>query len=128
MAGEVQRWFDGLPEPWGERAQRIRELVLDAAPGVEERWMFKSAPFYIHHGWLIYLALQRGQLVVGFCNGVHMLDPEGLFANTDHKQIRHYLPPAPPARFNEAAFRRLLDEAVQVNAELARQRKARRRK
>lgn len=128
MAGEVQRWFDGLPDAWAGRAQRIRELILDAAPGMEERWMYKSAPFYIHHGWLIYLTLQRGQLVVGFCNGVHMPDPEGLFAMTEHKQIRHYLPPAPPARFNEAAFRRLVSTAVAVNDELARQRRTRRRK
>ena len=128
MAGEVQRWFDRVPEPWAERAQRLRELVLDAAPGMDERWMFKSAPFYLRHGWLVYFALQQGRLVVGFCNGVHMLDPEGLFASTDHKLIRHYLPPEPPARLNEAAFQRLVMEAVALNEELAAQRKLRRPK
>ncbi|HMC98152.1 MAG TPA: hypothetical protein VKG92_10885 [Flavobacteriales bacterium] len=59
------------------------------------------------------------RLVIGFCNGVHMSDPEGLFALTNHKQIRHFLPPKPPARMNEGAFRRLVDEAVRTNEAIA---------
>lgn len=128
MAAEVQRWFDRLPEHWQERAQRIRELLLDAAPGVEEKWMFKSTPFYLHHGWMCYVNFTKDQLIVGFCNGVHMLDPQGLFALTDHKQIRHYLPSAPTDRLNEAAFRRLLVEAVLVNEAIAAERNIKRRK
>jgi hypothetical protein len=128
MATEVQRWFDRLPQHWQERAQRIRELLLDAAPGIEEKWLFKSTPFYLHHGWMCYLNFKQDQLIVGFCNGVHMLDPQGLFALTDHKLIRHYMPAAPPVRLNEAAFRRLLEEAVLVNEAIAAERKAKRRK
>lgn len=132
MAKEVEAWFDSLPVEWRERAHRIRELILEAAFGMEEKWMFKSAPFYLHNGWLIYLSLQKKGLVVGFCNGVHMSDPERLFARTDHTLIRHYLPPPPPARLNEGALRRLIDEAVKVNAaiveERQRNKQARRRK
>lgn len=127
MAAEVQRWFDGLPELWQERSQRTRELLLEAAPGIEEKWMFKSTPFYLHHGWFCYLNFTDDQLIVGFCNGAHMLDPQGLFALTDHKQIRHYLPPAQTDGLNEAALRRLREEAVLVNGAIAAERVAKRR-
>lgn len=131
-SGAIERWFESVPPVWLERAQRLRELILESAPGMEERWMFKSAPFIIHNGWLCCFALQRAKgkigeerLVIGFCNGVQMSDPEGLFALTDHKQIRHFLPPKPPARMNESAFRRLIDEAVRTNDTIAEKRKTR---
>jgi hypothetical protein len=127
MTREVEAWFEKLPQEWHEVAQRVRELILGAAPSMEEKWMFKSAPFYLHHGWLIYLALQKGRLIVGFCNGVHMADPEGLFARTQHAQIRHYQPPKELRRSDEHALRRLLDEAVKVNEAIAEQRAMRRR-
>lgn len=128
MAGEVQRWFDRLPEHWQERAQLLRDLVLDAAHGMAEKWMFKSAPFYLHHGWMCYFSFKDDQLIIGFCQGVHMLDEEALFALTPHKQIRHYLPPRPPARLNEGAFRRTLVEAVHINKMLAEERTAKRKR
>ncbi len=127
MATEVQRWFDRLPEHWQDRAQRIRELLLDAASGMEEKWLFKSTPFYLHHGWMCYLNFKDDKLIVGFCNGVRMVDPQGLFALTEHAQIRHYVPPAPPAPWNEDAIGCLLDEAVMTNEAMAGERKAKRR-
>src|SRR5262245_49880700 len=127
MAGEVQRWFDALPEHWQERAQRIRELMLDV-PGMEEKWMFKSSPFYLHNGWLTFFWLKNDQLIIGFCAGARMLAGQALFAPTDHKVIRHYLPPRPPARLNENDLRRLIDEAVELNAAIADERAMKRKK
>jgi hypothetical protein len=126
MARDVEAWFEKLPDQWRDRAQRIRELILEAAPGMKEEWMFESAIFYKHHGWLIYLAMQKVGLVVGFCNGVHMTDPEGLFARTEHTQVRHYLPP-PTGRLSETALRHLIDEALRVNAAIAEERRMRKK-
>jgi hypothetical protein len=126
MAGEVNDWYERLPERWHDRAHRIRELILEAAPGVEEKWVFENSPFYVHHGWLIYLALQKVGLVVGFCNGVHMTDAEGLFARTAHTQVRHFLPPPSGERMNEGSLRRLIDEAVRVNEAIAEEKRMKR--
>ena len=114
MAAELEGWFAKLPEAWQERAQRIRELILEAAPGMQEKWMFKSTPVYIHHGWLL-----------GFCAGARMGDPDGLLVG-DQLVVRHFLPSVPPARKNEAALRRLLDEAVRLNEAIAAERSIRR--
>lgn len=130
-AAKLEAWFERLPEAWRPRAQRVRELLLEAAPGMEEKWMFKSTPFYLHCGWMCYFSFGTdkkkhppgGQLILGFCAGVHMGDPERLFATTEHTLIQHYLVPQPGQRMNEAALRRLLDEAVRVNEVIAEERR-----
>lgn len=121
MALPVEGWFEALPDQWRDRAQRIRELIMEASPSMREGWRY-GTPFYDHHRWLCYLSLQKGQLVLGFVQGMHLGDPEGVLERTDHKLIRHYRPPPPPARMNEGALRRLIDEAVMMNEELARAR------
>lgn len=105
----------------------MRELILEAAPGMEEKWMFKSSQFYLHHGWLCYFSFKKDQLIIGFIQGKHMADPQGLFALTDHKQIRHYLPPEPATHLDERAFQRLIEEAVEVNVVVAVEKATRRR-
>lgn len=130
-AVKLEAWFERLPEAWQPRAQRVRELLLEAAPGMEEKWMFKSTPFYLHCGWMCYFSFStdrkkhgpEGQLILGFCAGVHMSDPGKAFAITKHTLIQHYLVPWPDQRMNEAALRRLLEEAVRVNEVIAEERR-----
>jgi len=116
MSAKVQAWFDALPEQWQDHAQRIRELLLDASPVMKEEWKY-ATPFYSNGRWMCYLSFQKKGLVLGFVDGVHLLDAEGLFATTDHKQIRHFLPQQAPARMNERALQRLITEAVAYNVE-----------
>lgn len=117
-SGRTEAWFESLPDLWQQRALRIRELILDASPAMSERIRYGS-PFYDHRSWLAYLSLQKGCLVLGFIQGKHLIDPDGLLERTDHRLIRHYLPPHPPTRMDEQALRRLIAEAVLVNEELA---------
>jgi hypothetical protein len=130
-AQRIEAWFGKLPEDWQPRAQRVRELLLEAAPGMQEKWVFESTPFYLHCGWMCYLGFSTDkkkypsgpQLILGFCAGVHMSDHERLFAPTKHTLIQHYLVPFPDERLNEAALRRLLSEAVRVNEAIAEERR-----
>ncbi len=127
MSAAVQGWFDVLPEPWQAPAQRIRELLLEASPVMREEWKYRT-PFYSHRRWMCYLSLQKAGLVLGFVQGRNMLDPDGLFAPTDHTQIRHYLPPPAPAPLPEAALRRLIHEAIALNEVLAQEQLAKARR
>lgn len=121
MSGKIQTWFDALPEEWHTPAQRLCELLMEAAPNMKEEWKY-STPFYGNGRWMCYLSLQKGQLVLGFIEGVHLVDPDGLFARTDHKLIQHYLPPT-SGQLPEAALRRLITEAVVYNMEVLSRRK-----
>ncbi|MBK9275459.1 MAG: DUF1801 domain-containing protein [Flavobacteriales bacterium] len=125
----IQGWFEGLPAPWREQALRLRDLLLEASPQMAETWKY-GIPFYEHRRWMCYLSLQKKGLVLGFVEGVHLGDPEGLFAPTDHAQIRHYLPPPAPAPLPEGALRRLIQQAVDLNERLVHEKlgKARRKR
>lgn len=127
MVAPVESWYEALPDQWRDGAQRIRELIMEASPGMRETWRY-GIPFYDHRRWMCYVSLQKGELVLGFVQGVHLGDPEGLLERTDHKLIRHYRPAPLPVRMDEGALRRLINQAVMVNEEFATTRpKSRRR-
>ena len=89
-------------------------LLLDAAPGMREESKY-GMPFYSRKRWMCYLALQRGRLILGFLQGSFLVDPEGSLAETDHKLVRHYPVPRPPAPFDTEALARLVFEAAELN-------------
>ena len=120
MSAVIEGWFEELPEQWRQPAQRIRELLMEASQVMREEWKYRT-PFYSHRLWMCYLSLQKTGLVLGFVQGRNMLDPDGLFAPTEHAQIQHYLPPPSPTPLPEAALRRLIQEAIALNEEIARE-------
>jgi len=120
MSAPVEAWFEELPEEWQGPAQRIRELLLEASPVMREEWKYRT-PFYSHRGWMCYLSLQKVGLVLGFVQGRNMIDADGLFAPIEHSQIQHFLPPKPPTALPENALRRLIQEAIALNEEIAQQ-------
>lgn len=120
MSAAIEGWFEELPEEWQAPARRIRELLLQASPLMREEWKYRT-PFYSHRLWMCYLSLQKNGLVLGFVQGRNMLDPDGLFAPTEHSQIQHFLPSPSPAPLPETALRRLIQEAIALNEEIARE-------
>ena len=78
MSAKVQAWFDALPEERQDRAERVRELLMDASPTMTEEWKY-NIPFFCNEQ-MCYLSLQKSGLVVGSVDGVHLLDVDGLFA------------------------------------------------
>lgn len=114
MEPRADAWYEELPPHWQPRAQRIRALLLEASPMMRERVRYRI-PFFDHRAWLAYLSLQKGRLILAFLQGRSLADAEGLLARTPHKLIRQFMVPEPPEPMNEAALRRLINEAVLVN-------------
>ena len=102
-------------------------MLLEASPLIRENWKYHT-PFHDHRIWFCYLSLQKSGLILGFVQGIHPLDPQGLLEHTDHEQIRHYRIPADGERFNGPALGRLIGEAISVNDELVAQRQRVRRR
>lgn len=64
----VEEYLDSLP---GERkiiGEKIRELILESVPGIQEKLSFKI-PFYHYFGMFMYLNNTPGGIDVGFCRG-----------------------------------------------------------
>ncbi|QHL87260.1 hypothetical protein GU926_07375 [Nibribacter ruber] len=92
----------------------MRQFVLQAAPQVEERFIYKC-PFYYYLGQMCYMSTTKtGSVYLGFVKGLHLSNDQGLFAEADTKQIRKvFFRPGLP--FPEAALRELLQEAILYN-------------
>jgi hypothetical protein len=114
MSTALDAWFESLPGGWQGRALRIRHLLLDTAPDMREESKY-GIPFYSRKRWMCYLSIQQGALVLGFIQGAFLVDPEDLFADTEHKLIRHYRVPPPEAPMDEEALQRLIVEAAELN-------------
>jgi hypothetical protein len=94
--------------------QRLRHCILQAAPQVEERFIYKC-PFYYYLGQMCYMSTtKKGAVYLGFVKGMHLSNDQGLFAEPDTKQIRKvFFNLGQP--FPEDGLRELLQEAILYN-------------
>lgn len=67
----------------------LRELILDAAPMVEESLKF-GIPFYTLHGFLAFITIKKDKIIVGLCDGVSLVDEEKKLSAQYNKQVRHF--------------------------------------
>jgi len=84
---------DHLVESWTEEQQTIvevlRGIILDASPTSSESVKF-NIPFYVMNGFLFYISPQKkGGVLLAFCLGRHMDDPQAVFIGHDRKEVRH---------------------------------------
>jgi hypothetical protein len=92
--------------------QQLRQLILEAAPQVEEAIKWKI-PFYCCQGLLCYLNPQPEGVVLGFCRGAQLSNDQGLLTG-EGKEVRLlFLPSGSPLPLPE--IRQLLQEAILLN-------------
>ena len=96
-----------------ELAERLRELIHEAAPEAEERvqkgWGTIS---YIHDGIFCYIQPQRKWVNFGFYRGVELSDPDGLLEGAG-KALRH-IKVKKPEDIKVDAFKALVGEAFRI--------------
>lgn len=97
--------------------QRLRSLILDSAPHVEEsiKW---NIPFYSAHGLLCYLNPQPTGIALGFCRGALLSNLGGLLQGSG-KEVRLLLCSS-VTDVREKNIRELLQEALLLNQSLRR--------
>jgi uncharacterized protein len=65
---QVDAYIESLPQPQQAFAQKLRETLFEAVPGIEERFSFK-VPFYHYYGMFCYLHADKQGLHFCFCRG-----------------------------------------------------------
>jgi hypothetical protein len=64
----IEGFIDALPQPEKAIAQKLRDLLFELVPGIEERFSFKL-PFYHYYGMFCYLHYDKRGLNLCFCRG-----------------------------------------------------------
>jgi hypothetical protein len=72
-SGKVDEYIDALPEEQQRLAHKIRKLLFEAVPQIEERFSFRL-PFYHYYGMFCYLHVAKGCVNLCICRGRDLLE------------------------------------------------------
>jgi hypothetical protein len=100
----------------GETLARIRQLIHDADPDIEEGWKWRGVPTWEHDGIVCTGESYKEVVKLTFAKGAALKDPKKLFNSSLEGNVRRAIDIRQGEKFNEAAFQQLIREAVSANS------------
>jgi hypothetical protein len=109
-------------EDWrGETLARVRELIHDADPGIEEEWKWQKpsspgTPVWSHDGGVCTGESYKQIVKLTFFRGASLQDPRKLFNSSLEGNTRRAIDIREGETLDETAFKKLIRSAVAANA------------
>jgi len=111
---QITRQIEDLPDWRGKVLARLRNLVLEAAPGITEEWKWGTA-VWAHNGLVCSAGVFKDHVKLNFFKGASLADPKKLFnAGLDAKSTRA-IDFAQGDTLNAPALKNLVRAAVALN-------------
>src|ERR1700690_690275 len=116
----------------GETLARLRQLIRDADPKVEEEWKWvkptnPGVPVWSHDGGVCTGEVYKEVVKLTFFRGASIKDPKKLFNSSLEGNVRRAIDVREGEKINAAAFQQLIRDAVAANAEALALRKAKKK-
>jgi hypothetical protein len=104
----------------GETLARVRRLIHEADPGIEEEWKWAKAtspgsPVWSHDGIVCTGESYKAVVKLTFMRGASLPDPHGLFNASLEGKARRAIDLREDDELDEAAFKELIRAAVAAN-------------
>jgi hypothetical protein len=104
----------------GETLARLRQLILDADPEMEEEWKWvkptsPGVPVWSHDGGVCTGEVYKQVVKLTFFRGASVKDPKKLFNSSLEGNVRRAIDIREGEKVNEAAFKELILAAVEAN-------------
>lgn len=104
----------------GETLSRVRELIKEADPEVQEEWKWVKAtspgtPVWSDNGGICTGETYKSVVKLTFFKGASLKDPSGLFNSSLEGKVRRAIDIREHDKINEAALKKLVREAVALN-------------
>jgi hypothetical protein len=117
----------------GETLSRLRQLIHDADPHVQEEWKWvkptnPGVPVWSHDGGICTGEVYKEVVKLTFFQGAAVKDPKKLFNSSLEGNVRRAIDFRDGEKINETAFKQLIREAVKVNTKIVVDRAARKKK
>ena len=112
----IDRRIAELGDWRGETLARVRRLIHEAVPGVEETWKWRGVPVWEKHGILTTGETYKDKVKLTFARGASLEDPKKLFNSSLEGNARRALDLFEGDALDEAAFKALVREAAAANA------------
>ena len=111
----IDQRIEELGDWRGETLARLRALIKEAEPGVVEEWKWRGVPTWYHEGMLCTGESYKAAVKVTFAKGASLEDPSGLFNSSLEGNVRRAIDFHEGDAIDEAAFKALIREAVDLN-------------
>ena len=105
----------------GKMLARVRRIIKEADPEIVEEWKWMGTPVWSHAGIVCTGETYKSVVKMTFAKGASLNDPSGLFNSSLEGNVRRAIDIREEDRIDEAALKKLIQEAVTLN--LARKRK-----
>src|SRR5262245_53857322 len=100
----------------GERLARVRALIRQADPKVEETWKWRGVPVWEHDGIICTGETYKAVVKLTFPKGAQLADPSGLFNSSLEGNTRRAIDIHEGDKLNANALKALVKAAVALNA------------
>jgi hypothetical protein len=119
-AKAITRRIQELGDWRGETLAWVRQRIHDADPEIEEEWKWEKAsspgtPVWSHGGIVCTGESYKQVVKLTFARGASLEDPRNLFNSSLEGNTRRAIDIREGETLNEAAFKRLIREAVAAN-------------
>lgn len=99
----------------GNALARLRALIHEADPKVEETWKWRGVPVWERDGIVCTGESYRTYIKLTFAKGAALDDPAGLFNASLDGNARRAIDIHEDAKINEKAFKALIRAAIALN-------------
>ncbi len=111
----------------GETLARVRRLIHDADPDIQEEWKWRGTPVWSHDGDVCTGESYKQVVKLTFFRGASIEDPKRLFNSSLEGNARRAIDLREGEKIDEAAFTELIRAAVAANCAARAQRAAKKK-
>jgi hypothetical protein len=120
-SAKISKRIHELGDWRGETLARVRQLIHDADPDIEEEWKWEKpsssgTPVWSHDGGVCTGESYKQVVKLTFFRGASINDPKKLFNSSLEGNTRRAIDLREGEKINEAAFKQLIRAAVAANA------------
>jgi hypothetical protein len=99
----------------GETLSRVRTIIREADPEVEETWKWRGVPVWEHAGIICTGETYKAVVKLTFAKGASVEDPSNLFNSSLEGNTRRAIDIREGDKIDEAALKALVQAAVALN-------------
>ena len=127
-SAEITRRIEELGDWRGATLARVRQLIHEADPEIEEAWKWCGVPVWEHDGIVCTGESYKQVVKLTFHRGAALPDPAGLFNSSLEGNQRRAIDIAEGEELDAAAFTVLIRAAIDLNVSLTAERAAKKRR
>ena len=111
----IASYIAGLTDWRGERLARLRQIVLDAQPGMVEDWKWET-PVWSYNGNVLAVAAFKDHVKINFFKGAALDDPHALFNAGLEAKTSRSIDLTESDKINENDLKDLIRSAAALNS------------